>query len=422
MERSKKLYALVDCNSFYCACERVFRADLIGKPIAILSNNDGCVVALTKEAKELGLERFAPYFKFEKLIKEKNIHIFSSNYSLYADMSARVMEILSDHAPRIEVYSIDEAFLDLTGIDDPLAFGKMIKEKVYRYTGIPVSVGIAPTKTLAKLANNIGKKDPLSSGVVYFPLGKNIDTYLDKVAISSIWGIGRANEFKLQNRGIYTALQLKETSEGWIRKNMGGVVGLRTVQELKGIECITLETITPDKKGIVSSRSFGEPVTTLKDMKEAISSYVARAALKLRRQESKCSSLTVFIKTNRFKDEPQYNNSITYIVPEATNDTIDLTEYALKLLKKIYRDGFKYKSAGIMLDGIIDEEAVQPSLFSSRVDKVSVMEALDRINRVYGNETIKTASCGLGGKWYMRREMLSSCFTTNIHEVLKVRI
>jgi DNA polymerase V len=419
--KSNKLYALVDCNSFYCSCERVFRADLIGRPIAILSNNDGCIVALSKEAKEVGLKRCDPYFKHKKLIDDNGVAIFSSNYSLYSDMSSRVMEILTSFSPGIEIYSIDEAFLDLTGIDDPESFGKEIVKKVYRYTGIPVSVGIGATKTLAKLANHIGKSG-LNRGVAYFDPKRTIDHILKDVAVGDIWGVGGRSVLKLKNRGIYTALELKNCSEEWVRKHLGGVVGLRTLYELNGIECYQLEDQPLPKKGIVSSRSFGTPVTTLEDMREAISTYVARASAKLRKQNSKGSSLTIYIKTNRFKDEPQYNNSITFKLPEPSNNTLELTSYGLKLLGRIFKDGFKYKSAGVMIDGIVEEEFLQPSLFSNSFKGEKISSVIDRINGLYGEGAIKTASSGLGGEWRMKRDMLSSSYTTNIKEILKVKI
>jgi DNA polymerase V len=321
--------------------------------VVILSNNDGCVVALTKEAKDLGVRRGDPYFKLDKKILDQ-LSVFSSNYTLYGDMSRRVMNILSEFSPEMEIYSIDEAFLDLTGMDiDRTEYAKMIRAKVIKDTGVPVSVGIAGTKTLAKLANNIAKKYPKCEGVLDLSSVKDIDAYLEKVPVEDVWGIGRQNTLKLNRKGVKTAKDLKNMPEGWVKTNMGGVTGLRTVLELRGTACIDMESAPEPKKSIVSSRSFGERVGNIDGLKQAVTSYVSTASAKLRRQCSLASALSVFIFTDRFKDDPQYNGGMTYKLPYPTASTLELTEYALNLLEHIYKKGFLYKKAGVMLDGIV---------------------------------------------------------------------
>ncbi|MDA3837598.1 MAG: Y-family DNA polymerase [Candidatus Delongbacteria bacterium] len=422
MENKNKIFALVDCNSFYASCERIFRPDLRDKPIAILSNNDGCIVAMTKEAKELGVTRGEPYFKIPADTRKK-LTVFSSNYSMYGDISHRVMDILAEFSPESEIYSIDESFLDLTGMNiDLTEYGKEIRKKVKWSTGIPVSVGIGKTKTLAKLANHIAKKREKFNGVVDLSSDENIDKYLAMVKVSSIWGVGRKLSAKLERKNIITAKDLKYTSDGWIQRNLGGVTGMRTVWELRGISCIPLDTIPALNKGIVSSRSFGKSVETLSGLKEAVSSYISIGAKKLRKQKTAASALTVYIKTNRFKDEPQYNNSITYKTPYPTSSTIELTEYALNLLERIYKDGYKYKKAGIMLDGIVPNTAIQYSLFTPDKFNADVDIALDTVNKKWGRNALFTASSGINRKWSMRREFVSPRYTTNWNEILKIRI
>ncbi|MBN2790793.1 MAG: Y-family DNA polymerase [Candidatus Delongbacteria bacterium] len=417
-----KIFALIDCNSFYASCERIFRPDLRDKPVAILSNNDGCVVALTKEAKELGVTRGEPYFKIDPEIR-KNLSVFSSNYSMYGDISHRVMNILSEFSPETEIYSIDESFLDLTGMNIDLAeYGNTIRKKVKWSTGIPVSVGIGKTKTLAKLANHIAKKLDRFNGVLDLSSEKDIDKYLAMVKVSSIWGVGRKLSMKLERQNIITAKDLKYTSDGWIQRNLGGVTGMRTVWELRGISCIPLDSVPATNKGIVSSRSFGKPIETLIGLKEAVSSYISIGAQKLRKQKTAASAVTVFINTNRFKDEPQYNNGITYKTPYPTSSTIELTEYALNLLERIYKDGYKYKKAGIMLDGIVPNNAIQYSLFTPEKFSADIDITMDAVNKKWGRNTLFTASSGINQKWSMRREFVSPRYTTSWDDILKIRI
>lgn len=418
----EKIYALIDCNSFYASCERIFRPDLKNKPVVILSNNDGCVVALTKEAKDLGVKRGSPYFKIDKDILSK-LSVFSSNYSLYGDISHRVMNILSEFSPEMEIYSIDEAFLDLTGMDiDRTEYAKTIRAKVMKDTGIPVSVGIAGTKTLSKLANNIAKKYQKCEGVLDLTQTKDIDVYLEKVPVEDVWGIGRQNTLKLTRKGIKTAKDLKNMPDGWIKTNMGGVTGLRTVMELRGQPCIDMDSVAEPKKSIVSSRSFGERVSDINGLKQAVSSYIANASAKLRQQNSLASALSVFIYTDRFKDEPQYNGSMTYRLPYPTSSSLELTEYGLNLLERIFKKGFKYKKAGVLLDGIVPNGSVQYNLFTPDRFDPEVDKVLDAVNRKWGDNSIFIASAGIQKKWSMRREFVSPHYTTDWKEILKIKI
>ncbi|HQO09867.1 MAG TPA: Y-family DNA polymerase [Clostridiales bacterium] len=418
-----KIYALIDCNSFYASCERIFRPDLKNKPVVILSNNDGCVVALTKEAKDLGVKRGSPYFKIEKSILEK-LSVFSSNYSLYGDISHRVMSILSEFSPGVEIYSIDEAFLDLTGMDiDRTEYSKTIRTKVMKDTGVPVSVGIAGTKTLAKLANHIAKKNPVYEGVLDLNTVNDIDTFLEKVPVEDVWGIGRQNTIKLTRKNIKTAKDLKNMPDGWIKANLGGVTGLRTVWELRGQPCIDLDSVTEPKQSIVSSRSFGEKISDLNGLDQAVTTYISTASYKLRSQRSLASALTVFILTDRFKeDEPQYNGSMTYKLPYPTSSTLELTGYALKVLERIYRKGFKYKKAGVLLDGIVPAGSFQYNLFTPEISDPQVDKVLDSVNRKWGDNSIFIASAGVKKKWSMRREFVSPHYTTDWNEILKIKI
>ncbi|HAQ61686.1 TPA: SOS mutagenesis and repair protein UmuC [Candidatus Delongbacteria bacterium] len=417
------IFALIDCNSFYASCERIFRPDLKNKPVVILSNNDGCVVALTKEAKELGVRRGSPYFKIEKSILDK-LSVFSSNYSLYGDISHRVMNILSEFSPEMEIYSIDEAFLELAGMDiDRTEYAKTIRAKVMKDTGIPVSVGIAGTKTLAKLANNIAKKYPKCEGVLDLTTVKDIDACLEKVPVEDVWGIGRLNTIKLTRKNIKTAKDLKNMPDGWIKTNMGGVTGLRTVLELRGQPCIDMDSVAEPKKSIVSSRSFGERVADLNGLKEAVTGYISNAAAKLRQQNSLASALSVFIYTDRFKDdEPQYNGSMTYKLPYPTSSSLELTEYGLNLLERIYKKGFRYKKAGVLLDGIVPAGSVQYNLFTPDRFDPAVDNVLDSINKKWGDNTLFIASAGIKKKWSMRREFVSPHYTTDWNELLKIKI
>ena len=416
---SNYYFALVDCNNFYVSCERVFNPKLLNRPVVVLSNNDGCVIARSQEAKKIGLKVGTPAFQCEDLLKKNNGVMLSSNYTLYGDMSSRVMETLSIFSPEIEIYSIDEAFLSFT--ENPALFeeiGARIRKTVYQWTGIPVSVGIAPTKALAKMANKIAKKET-GSGVFVLSGREKTESKLSTFPVEDVWGIGRQYAALLKSHGIDTALKLSRLDDAWIRKNLS-VVGLRLVHELRGISCLSLDLITPQKKSICSSRSFSRPVESLNELKEALADYVSNAACKLRQQGSIASAVTVYITTNRFKDGPQYCNSATASFTVPTNYTPDIIIAAGKLLSAMYRKDYKYKKIGVILSGIESADCRQIDLFTSydsiqKNDRVTAV--LDSINKRYGKKSLIFASEGIDQTWQMRREKLSPSYTTKWDEL-----
>ncbi len=379
-----KIFALVDCNNFYASCERVFAPVLENQPIVVLSNNDDCVVARSAEAKRLGIPMGVPVFQVQNLIQAHQVHVYSSNYTLYGDMSRRVMETLGQFTDEMEIYSIDEAFLDLTGFrhGDRTGYGRTIRNTVKKWTGIPVSVGIARTKTLAKLANHIAKKSVKAAGVLDLTDSAYLPLALEKTEIQDIWGVGSGFARHLQKAGIQTALQLRDADESWVRKHLG-VVGLRSVYELRGICCHSLEPLPPDKKNIVVSKSFGRKIETIEELNEAVATYASRAAEKLRSQNSAAGVLTVFVLTDLFrKDQPRYFNSKTIELPTATNDTGELIAYALECTEKIYRENCRFKKAGILLGSLLSADHVQANLFDTidRQRSRRLMQTLDAIN------------------------------------------
>lgn len=417
------IFALVDCNNFYVSCERVFNPGLNGKPVIVLSNNDGCAVALSEEAKPY-VTMGAPIFECMDIVKKHKIHLYSSNYTLYADMSHRVHEVLSQFSPHIENYSIDESFLSLDGFEktEHTAYGREIRARVLRWTGIPVSVGIGPTKTLAKIANKLAKKNKMCQGVLDITNHPRIDDFLASVEVRDVWGVGWQYTKFLRRHGIKTALDLKKAHDGFIRKHMT-VQGLRTVWELRGISCIDLEEAIPDKKQIVSSRSFGKDIEDYKDVSEAIATYATRAAEKLREQKSICGYISVWVETNRFKPEnPQYSNIISCRLPEPTAYTPILIKYALRLLSRIYREGYVYKKAGVALLNIVPASDVQQNLFVRFDDSKHrrLMEAMDRINGQWGRETVRSGASGYERPWGMKRAKISNRYTTRWDELLRM--
>ncbi len=416
-----KVFALVDCNSFYVSCERVFRPDLQNKPVVVLSNNDGCVISRSKEAKNLGIPMGAPYFKYKEEIQKNNIHVFSSNYELYGDMSGRVMETLHEFSNEIEEYSIDEAFLHLSGDAKNQEFGQEIRKRVWKWTRIPVSVGIAPTKVLAKIANHIAKKESKWKGV-FDITNKNIDDYLNVTPIGEVWGIGWQYSRFLTKNGIDTALAFKNAPESWVKKNMK-IIGIRLQQELRGISCLPLETVREPKKGIICSRSFGHAVTSLKDLREAVIYYTTRAAEKLRQEKQIASYLYVSIRTNRFNSDPKYSGGIGTKISLSTSSTPLLTKQALLLLEKIYIEGFKYWKAGVSFSGLTAKSNVQQNLFES-VDTSKherLMQAVDKMNTKMGKNTLMFGSTPNKHNWQMKREHVSPEYTTKVQEVPVVR-
>lgn len=416
--------AIVDCNSFYASCERVFRPDLRGKPIVVLSNNDGVIVALSQEAKDVGIPSFSPLFKVRDLIKKHNVAVFSSNYTLYGDMSNRVMSTLEQFTPDVEIYSIDEAFLNFEGLErrDMGSYCRKIKDTVMKWTGVPVSIGVASTKTLAKVANRIAKKNKQHAGVLDLTREKNIDNYLKKVLVEDIWGVGWQYKKLLNNHGIYTAFDLKNTNRQWVKKRMT-VMGLRTVMELNGIPCIEHEYTPPAKKAIVSSRSFGKNVFEKSDIREAVANHVYRGTDKLRLQKSAANLLSVFLRTNPYKDTPQYHNGVQIQLPVPTDHTPEMLGYAMRGVEQIYRSGYEYQKAGIMLAGIVPSNRSQMSIFdtANREKMSKLTDVVDKINMEHGSETIIYASMGVKRSWHMKRDMKSPHYTTQWEQLPEVR-
>ncbi len=420
---SRHLFALVDCNNFYVSCERVFNPSLRGVPVLVLSNNDGCVVARSNEVKELGIPMGVPLFKIKGLVSKHHIHVFSSNFSLYADMSQRVMQVLTQFSEDIEIYSIDESFIsfDQSAYHDNAAeYAKRIRETVLRWTGIPVSIGLGTTKTLAKLSNAIAKKNPSLGGVYDSSTDRDFIKKAASMPVDKIWGIGRKSSVKLALEGISTVADFMNAHEKWIKKNFT-VTGLRTYLELHGTSCIDLESVAPPHKTILSSRSFGTPVTCFHDLREAVASYTATAAEKLRQQHSTASLLTVYITTNPFNSDAFYARSATTAIHPATSYTPRLISAALNKLEILYRDGFRYKKAGVLISEIQPDRSSQLDLFcDTHPCEHPVMKAIDAINKVWGRNTIHTASEGTDRPWRMNREHLSRRFTTNLDEVLVI--
>ena len=390
--KKNPIFALIDCNNFYASCERVFRPELEGKPIAVLSNNDGCVIARSKEVKDLGIPMGIPAFKNEYLFKKHNIKVFSSNYTLYADMSNRVMDTIAEFCPDIEVYSIDESFIELSSFRNRnlTAYMQELKRKILQITGIPVSIGIATTKTLAKVANHIAKKNKQYNGVFNLLSEPDLDRVLVRVPVDDIWGIGRQYSKFLVDNNIFTAYDLKYSNDEWIDKYLTSV-GHKTVLELRGQSCIDLDMIVAPKKGIVSSKSFGKPVSSLQEMEEAVATYTTTAVKKLRSQKSVASQISVFISTNRFKETPQYNNNASYKFTNPTAYTPDFIEVALKILRRIYRKGFVYKKAGVMITDITSEDNVPYDIFTPLyldTPQKDIMKIVDKINNTLGENTL----------------------------------
>jgi DNA polymerase V len=420
-----RVFAMVDCNSFYCSCERLFNPALHNKPVIVLSNNDGCAVARSSEAKALGIPMGAPYFKYRELCEKNNVAVFSSNFALYTNISDRVMHVLRELAQDIEVYSVDEAWLDITGITQNYhQYGKFIKEEVERKVGIPVGVGIAPTKTMAKLANHIAKKSERAQGVVDLTHTHLWDVALSRVKVGDIWGIGRASGEKLNALGIKTALDFANYENEVLIQRLLTKTGLQRKKELQGVRCFELELEVSKKKVIRSSRTFGSSVYEKKTLQESLANYVSSAAEKLRRQKSVCSGLCIFIRTSPFKNTPQYSayRSVTLAVP--TKDTRKLIKAAWFLLDECYKGGFEYKKAGVELHNIVDESEAQLDLFyeTDTLSDETLMHVMDEVNNWEGPQTIKSMGCGVDNSaWKMLREFKSARFTSSWHELPKVK-
>jgi len=421
IQYTKKI-ALIDCNSFYVSCERLFNPKIRRKPVVVLSNNDGCIISRSNEAKALGIKMGEPYFKAKDIILKNKVEVFSSNYSLYGDLSRRVMRTLKRFNSKIEVYSIDEAFLDLSNFSDKEVkdVGKEIRNTVLQWTGIPTSIGIAETKTLSKVANHIAKKQ--KSGVVSLVNIKDLDPILEKVEVRDIWGVGKQlSKFYIKN-GIYNAKQLKNASNTWIKKTKN-VLSSRTAMELRGVPCIEIETKQTKRKSCCVSRSFGKKVEKLRELKESVTSYCLNAAEKIRSESLVCKSITVFIRTSPFQNKGIfYSNSKTIDFPIATNNSIEIVKNALTCLDLIYKDGFKYQKAGIILSGLSDSEKGN-SLFKSTKDEriKNLMQSIDNTNYRYGRSTISLASAGINKKWSMRRQYSSKIDTADFYSLPKIK-
>lgn len=423
------MFGLCDCNNFYASCERVFNPALNQKPVVVLSNNDGSIIARSNEAKALGIQMGQPFFQAKKVIEEHKVHVFSSNYELYGNMSHRVMMVLSGLAPETEIYSIDECFLAFPGWqqDQLLSHAHMVRERVKMWTGIPVSIGLAPTKTLAKAANKVAKK---ADGIHLIRESRDIDSLLENLPVEDLWGIGRQYNKLLRAHNIKTALELKNMPDGWVQKHLT-IMGLRLVYELRGISCLPLEKVQQAKKAICTSRSFGQYVSAYAEMEEAIANFASKCAQKLRKEKTAASVVTVFIHTNHFNTTlPQYSNSRTLRLPVATNSTPEIIHYVLLALKAIYRPGYAYKKAGVIVTGIVPNTAVQQNLFDDmdRARQTQLMQTLDEIN-----QKLQTAKGSMHTpvkfavqtpaarevKWPMQRSYLSPCYTTRWEQVLK---
>ena len=412
---ASEMFGLIDCNNFYVSCERLFRPDLANRPVVVLSNNDGCIIARSNEAKALGIGMGTPYFKQEPLIRKNKVAVFSSNYPLYGDISQRVMDVLMHLEPEVEVYSIDEAFIRIPAGKhyDLKNHIDLLRATVQMHTGIPVSIGLGPTKTLAKIANRFAKKDSSGAGIFAMPDGQHLDALLGTVDIADIWGIGRRHASRLKKQSVHTALELKNRADGWLRKQLT-VTGLRTAMELRGTPCISLEKAVPAKKSICTSRSFGQAVQNLADLQEAVATYTAQAAYKLRRAGLRTTVVDVFIRTNSFKkNEPQYCNRGTFTLETPSSHTGTLIKIALASLKTIYRPGYRYQKAGVLLNGLVPENYEQLSLFGAPVRQTtSVMKAVDKINKRWGRDTIQAAAAGLAKEWRFRQMKKSPAYTT----------
>lgn len=431
-QNTQLMKAIIDCNSFYCTCERLFQPHLEGKPVVVLSNNDGCIVSRTDEAKSLGVEMAGPYFKAKPLIEKFDVATFSSNYNLYGDLSWRVMETLRTMLPpgAVEVYSVDEAFLDLSHIprESLHAFSVTLKNTVEQWTGIKVSIGVAPTKVLSKIANRLCKKNKQATNcVLVLDSPRKIEQAMLRTPVEDIWGIGRQYAEKLHLHHINNALELSTKDTAWATKYLGGVTGARLVRELKGITSMEMEPELVNKKMIATTRMFGTPVTKLQDIKEAIATYTSRAAEKLRRQHSAANTISVFIVPKEtsagtyFKHGPAISSYI--ILPVATSLTNELIKPAVQLIERLYESGRIYKKAGVILSGIVPDTSIQASLFDPPATEKSrlLMSMMDNINFAMRNDILKFAASGTNRDWKMRQELRSPRYTTRWDELYEIK-
>jgi DNA polymerase V len=419
------MIALVDCNNFYASCERVFDPSLNGKPIVVLSNNDGCAIARSDEAKALGIEMGMPLFMIRELLEQKPIAVFSSNYTLYGSMSARVLSILRSIVPKVEVYSIDEAFLDLADCPerDIASIAEYARTMILSHTGLPVTIGIAPTKTLAKMANRFAKKRKATNGIHIAITKEDVMKILHATAVGDIWGIGPQYQQFFQNHSFTTAAELLTAPDEWIRKNMG-VVGQRLLVELRGTRAIGWEQGTAAKKNICIARSFGQLLTGFDDIQQAIASHASGCAGKLRRDQTCCRKIQVFLQTNPYQSgDQQYLASVTVTLPVASNNSHEIIKYAIHGLKMIFKPGYRYLKAGVVVMDIVPQGQLQLGLFDTR-DRARdqrLMKALDGTNHAFGRDLVRYGTQGYGKKWKLRAAKLSPCYTTRIDHIMKVK-
>ena len=417
----KKIFALIDCNAFYVSCERVFNPKLNNKPVVALSNNDGCIIARSKEAKALGIKMGVPLFKVKDIVEKENVIVFSSNYTLYADMSRRVMNIISEFAPSIEVYSIDEAFIELTNMNvDYESYVRQMRKVILQYTGIPVSIGVASTKTLTKVANHIAKDDESLEGVCSLVKHENLDQVLEDTNVADVWGVGRQLSKKLIANGIFNAKLLKNCEDAWVRKMMS-VNGLKTVSELREISCLDLEETSATRKSCCTTRSFGKPLVNLDDIEQAVTTFARRATERIRGENLTASTVSVFLRTNPFDRNRYYSNSSTTTLSYPTYDTMQIVKTALQLTKIIFRENYKYKKAGVLLSGFYEKGTETKDLFSeARYRSPKLMSAVDQINERYGSDTIQIATECQIGKWKQKRKNCTQSYTTQLDNVLLI--
>ena len=424
-----ELFGLADCNNFYCSCERVFHPDLIGKPVVVLSNNDGCVIARSEESKALGIKMGDVFYQVKEKLEQNDVAVFSSNYNLYGDMSRRVMSLLSKYSPKIDVYSIDEAFLNFSGMgtsEQLTDYCKKMVHYIHKGTGIPISLGIAPTKTLAKMASKFAKKHKGYEGVCLIDSDEKREKALKLFPVEDVWGIGYRSVDKLTYHGIKTAWDLTQKSESWIRRELT-ITGVRTWKELRGESCISIEEL-PHKKSICTSRSFAEQgLNKLADVEEAVANFAAQCARKLREQHTVCSSITVFAHTSRFREDLPSSyiyRTVNLIVP--TNNHQELVSTAVKMLRSDWKEGdsYYYKKAGVIVWGICRDNAIQGNLFDTmnREKQAALAKAIDAINRKNGHNKIRVAVQGDEKGWQLKREYISKQYTTNLDDVIVLKI
>jgi len=415
-----KTFALIDCNNFFVSCERVFNPKIQNTPTLVLSCNDGCAISRSQEIKDMGISMGIPYFIIKKNFNVSKMAVFSTNFKLYKDMSDRVMRIIEEFSPEIDVYSIDEAFIDLSHVKNPEKFCKELQIKIKKYTGIPVSIGIAPTKTLAKLANRLAKENKIP---VFKIKGEiQINEVLKSASAGKIWGIGSRISLELTKFGIDTAFSLTNQSDQWIRKNFG--IGLlRLVHELKGISCLSMESVKESRKSIISSRSFGKATNDFKNLFSAVSFHIANASQQMREEGNAAKLMSVSIYTDRYKDVPQHSRVESIVFDKPVSDTLTLTKYARGVLKSIYEEGYEYKKTGITLSDFVPENSCQVAdLFGEKTfENHKLMESIDSLNLIYGKGAVKLASEGIDKEWKPNTRFISGEFTTKWSDIPRVR-